>query len=303
MVEKQNKRKLLKRLKSRYRLFIINETNFQEKTSVSLTPFNVLLILSVGLVAFFIFSWGVFSLFPNVGKYSPGFSQGIDGKTKNEVLKKISMLESNMEINKKRELALKQIINGEEITAFDIPYTVDKSRSVELNINDTKADGSRVQNANEKIEKAKKEDVVANSKPSQAAMIDFETSSNDQSANYLFFTPVKGNIIHSFDARLAPFVEIRPNIDESVKAVADGTVIFKGWTPDFGNVISIQHSNNWISVYKFNLTVFKDIGSIIKSGETIGVIGYRENPNDSKKLRFELWKNGISVDPQNFINF
>jgi hypothetical protein len=55
MEETQIKRKILKRLKNRYRLFVINEVNFQEKASISLTPFNVLLIASAGLLLFSLF--------------------------------------------------------------------------------------------------------------------------------------------------------------------------------------------------------------------------------------------------------
>jgi hypothetical protein len=92
MDKKQNRRKLLKKLSNRYRLLIINETNLQEKTSLSLTPFNVLLISSAGLLLFSLISWGIFTLFPGVKDYAPGYSQTFDGKMKNEVLKKISKL-------------------------------------------------------------------------------------------------------------------------------------------------------------------------------------------------------------------
>ncbi len=302
MVEKQNKRKILKKLKNRYRLFIINETNFQEKTSVSLTPFNVLLIASVGLIVFFLISWGIFALFPSVKNYSPGFSQGFDGKQKNEVIKKISILEENIEISKKRELALKQIINGEEITAYDIPFKEDKSRDVELSINETKADGDRVNNADALINKIKKEEASVSNQKTPNVNIEIEQNFEPMSS-VLFFSPVKGTLLNEFNPRLTAYLEIAPNADESVKTIADGTIISRNWTPDFGYVITIQHANNWISVYKFNLAVYKDIGDYVSSGETIGIVGFKDKKTDSKKLRFELWKNGVSVNPKNFIIF
>ncbi|MDP2175975.1 MAG: peptidoglycan DD-metalloendopeptidase family protein [Bacteroidota bacterium] len=303
MEEKQIKRKILKRLKNRYRLFVINEVNFQEKASISLTPFNVLLIASAGLLLFSLISWGIFTLFPGVKNYSPGYSEGFDGKMKNEVFNKLSKLESELYINQKRELALKQIINGNEITAFDIPYKSEKSRKVELAINETKADGSRVQDADQKIKKAQKEESKENIQKPSNENIEFEQMTEIPTRNYLFFSPVKGQITKDFNARTSTTIEIMPNSDESVKAVMDGTIVFKGWTPQFGYVTSIQHSNNWLSTYKFNISLFKEVGDFVSSGETIGMIGYILQKGETKKLGFELWKNGIAVNPKNFIVF
>lgn len=303
MDDKQNKRKILKKLKSRYRLFVINETNFQEKASLSLTPFNVILVASAGLLIFSIISWGIFTLFPSIKDYSPGYNSGLDGKMKNDILKKLNTLETELNMTQKRELVLKQIINGEEITAYDIPYKENNSRKVELNINETKADGSRVKNAQEKIKSAQKSE----QKQNETKILSSSEPINTQEELYkeydeLFFTPLKGEITQVFNLQ-TPYIEIKPIADESVKSALDGTVIFKGWTPDFGYTIAIQHDNNWLSVYKYNLGIYKEIGDIVKAGETIGIIGYKENKKDIKKLRFELWRNGIAMNPNNLIVF
>jgi murein DD-endopeptidase MepM/ murein hydrolase activator NlpD len=305
MEKKQNRRKLLKKLKNSYRLLIINETNFQEKTSLSLTPFNVLLMGSAGLLLFSLLSWGIYALFPSVKDYAPGYGQTFDGKMKNEVLKKISTLENELQMANKRETAMKQIISGEEVTAYDIPYKVDKSRDVELDINDTKAEGERVKNADSKIERAKEKDVKPNdNRPMVNAGISEDYESQDLLGNeFIFFTPLSGSISETFNNRTHPAVDIMPNTDESVKAAMDGTVIFSGWTPDFGYIISVQHQNNWLSIYKFNAAVYKEPGSFVKAGETIGITGYTDKNNPKKRLRFELWHNGIAVNPVNYVVF
>ena len=306
MERKQNRRKLLKKLKNRYRLLIINETNLQEKTSLSLTPSNVLLIGSAGLLLFSLISWGIYTLFPGVKDYAPGYGQTFDGKMKNEVLKKISTLENELIMAKKREIAMKQIINGEEITAYDIPYKVDKSRDVELDINETKAEGERVKNAGAIIEKAKDKDSKPQIDP--RVMSNIGVAESSESHDYLgnellFFTPMKGSVSEAFDNYSQQSLDIMPNIDETVKATMDGTVIFSGWTPEFGYIISVQHPNNWLSIYKYNAAVYKSLGSYVKAGETIGIAGYTDKDNPKKRLRFELWHNGIAVNPLNYIVF
>ena len=291
MERKQNRRKLLKKLKNRYRLLIINETNLQEKTSLSLTPSNVLLIGSAGLLIFSLISWGIYTLFTGVKDYAPGYSQTFDGKMKNEVLRKISTLESELEMSKKREIAMKQIISGEDVTAYDIPYKADKGRDKEIAVNENKAE-SEV--------KPKESRSTAPIASTGSVGID---ESDDLDNDFLFFTPLKGSVSNAFNNRTHPSIDIVPVIDETVKATMDGTVIFSGWTPEYGYIISVQHQNNWLSIYKYNAAVYKELGSYVKAGETIGVIGYVDKDNPKKQLRFELWHNGVAVNPLNYIVF
>ncbi|MBL7838423.1 MAG: M23 family metallopeptidase [Bacteroidetes bacterium] len=291
MERKQNRRKLLKKLKNRYRLLIINETNLQEKTSLSLTPSNVLLIGSAGLLIFSLISWGIYTLFPGVKDYAPGYSQTFDGKMKNEVLRKISTLESELEMSKKREVAMKQIISGEDVTAYDIPYKAEKSREKEIVGNESKAEPDN----------KPKDTRITSTTPSTGSIGIYEP--DDIHDDYLFFTPLKGSVSMAFNNRTHPSLDIVPIMDETVKATMDGTVIFSGWTPEYGYIISVQHQNNWLSIYKYNAAVYKELGSYVKAGETIGVIGYTDKDNPKKQLRFELWHNGVAVNPLNYIVF
>lgn len=299
MEKQQNRRKLLKKLKNRYRLLIINETNLQEKTSLSLTPSNVLLIGSAGLLLFSLISWGIYTLFPGVKDYAPGYGQTFDGKMKNEVLRKMNRLENELQMAQKREMAMKQIIAGEEVTAYDIPYSENSgkdSRPKEPNtVAPSTASPSQSTPQN-------------NPGPDNRPMVNMgiaetDPENDEPGSEFLFFTPIKGNIKQNFDNRTHPSVDVIPNTDESVKATMDGTVVFSGWTPEYGYIISVQHPNNWMSVYKFNSALYKEPGSYVKAGETIGITGYTDKNNPNKQLRFELWHNGIAVNPLNYIVF
>ncbi len=302
MEKKQEKRKLLLKLKNKYRLLIINETNFQEKTSLSLSPGNVLLVVSAGLLLFSLISWGIYTLFPSVKDYAPGYAQSFDGKMKNEVLNKMNNLENKLSIAGKREKAMKQIISGEDVTAYDLPYKADKSRKVELEINETKADGDRVQNADAIIENAKQKD--EKSKPMvNHGVADISSEQDLLGSEFLFFTPIEGRVVASFNPSKFPHIEIVSEGDESVKAAMDGTVIFNGWTPEYGYIISIQHQNNWLSTYKQNATLYKEVGTFVRAGETISIVGESKDQFKIKSLKFELWHNGVAVNPLNYISF
>ncbi len=296
MDSKQRKHKILIKLKNKYRLLIINETNFKEKTSISLTYGNIILLISSGLLLFSLISWGIITLFPTVRDYAPGYNQGFDGKMKNEILRKMNDLEKKMLIAQKREKALKQIFSGKDVTVYDIPFKGDKSRNVELEINETKAEGERVANAEQKISKAKSntQENATDATPVTTASAEI-SSDNLLDVDYLFFPPLRGKVATTENEQ----VKIQPQLDKTVKATMEGTVVFSGWTPNDGYVVSIQHAGNWISNYKNNAYVFKQQGSIVKAGESIAILPDKVNA----PLQFELWHNGIAVNPLLYINF
>ena len=68
-------------------------------------------------------------------------------------------------------------------------------------------------------------------------------------------------------------------------------------------MISIQHNNNLISVYKQNSLLYKKIGNFVKAGDVIAVTGNSGELSKGPHLHFELWSNGVAVDPRSYINF
>jgi murein DD-endopeptidase MepM/ murein hydrolase activator NlpD len=88
-----------------------------------------------------------------------------------------------------------------------------------------------------------------------------------------------------------------------VKAVADGTVIFSEWTAATGYVIIMEHEEGLLSVYKHNGSLNKEQGDIVKAGEVIASVGNTGEFTTGPHLHFELWSNGNSVNPADYIDF
>lgn len=119
-----------------------------------------------------------------------------------------------------------------------------------------------------------------------------------------FFTPLTGTIIHDYDPENGHYgVDIAAPDNQVIKAVLDGTVLFASWTFDFGYTIGIQHDNNYFSTYKHNAVLLKKEGDFVKAGEAIAILGESGEAIAEPQLHFELWHNGMSLDPQNYINF
>ena len=88
-----------------------------------------------------------------------------------------------------------------------------------------------------------------------------------------------------------------------VKSVLEGTVISATWTSDGGYVISIQHRDNFISVYKHNSILLRKVGDKVKPGESIAIIGNSGELTSGPHLHFELWKEGVPLNPEEYIIF
>ncbi|MBK8491772.1 MAG: M23 family metallopeptidase [Saprospirales bacterium] len=121
----------------------------------------------------------------------------------------------------------------------------------------------------------------------------------------LYFTPpLTGEISAGFMLDKKHFgVDILAPRNTPVKAVMDGWVIASDWTLETGNTIGIQHDNNLISFYKHNSALLKEIGSYVKAGEAVAIIGNSGTLSDGPHLHFELWHKGVPVDPDQYINF
>ena len=125
-----------------------------------------------------------------------------------------------------------------------------------------------------------------------------------EKSNVYFFTPVRGRITRSFNGSEAHFgVDVAASENESVKATLNGTVVFASWTAENGHEMHLQHANNYLSIYKHNATLHKVVGDRVKAGENIAIIGNSGEHSSGPHLHFELWHNGIPVDPQEVIVF
>lgn len=119
-----------------------------------------------------------------------------------------------------------------------------------------------------------------------------------------FFTPLTGVISDRYDVKKGHYgIDIVAKTNEPVKCIADGTVIMASWTQDAGYVIAIQHRGNLISVFKHNAELLKKVGSFVNAGEIISIVGNSGEMTDGPHLHFELWYNGNSLNPEEFVTF
>lgn len=114
---------------------------------------------------------------------------------------------------------------------------------------------------------------------------------------------VKGSISQRFKPERSHYgIDIATPRNEPVGAVADGTVIFADWTGSFGYTIIIDH-NEYTTFYKHCSRLFKKGGEQVRLGEVIALAGDTGQESSGIHLHFEVWKNGVPVDPEKYLIF
>jgi len=132
----------------------------------------------------------------------------------------------------------------------------------------------------------------------------FTSNSKNELRELFFFSPITGFVSAPYKVKEGHFgVDVVAKKNEPVKSVADGTVIMASWTQDSGYVIALQHRGDIISVYKHNAELLKKVGNFVNAGEIISIVGNTGDLTDGPHLHFELWYNGNSVNPEEFVTF
>lgn len=116
-------------------------------------------------------------------------------------------------------------------------------------------------------------------------------------------TQVFGFVEHSIsqDDQFHSGIDIEVNERTNVMAIMDGQVLETGSSLEYANYVIIEHPFGFVTVYAHCDKILVEHGQQLKKGEHVAII----NLSGSKKvshLHFEIWKDGIAVDPMNYIN-
>ncbi|MCT8988326.1 murein hydrolase activator EnvC family protein [Shewanella phaeophyticola] len=83
---------------------------------------------------------------------------------------------------------------------------------------------------------------------------------------------------------------------QNIHAVASGKVIYADWLRGFGMVLVIDHGKGYMSLYGHAQTLLKQPGDMVKSGDSIALVGSSGGQSEPG-LYFEIRNKGKAVDP------
>lgn len=114
--------------------------------------------------------------------------------------------------------------------------------------------------------------------------------------------PTTGYITRGFDIVQRHYgLDIAGSIGTPVNAAADGYVVFSGWTIDDGNKIVLSHPGGFLTFYKHNQSLLTVMNAHVRRGEPIALLGNSGETSLGPHVHFEIWRDGVPVDPANFI--
>ncbi|MEO6422206.1 MAG: peptidoglycan DD-metalloendopeptidase family protein, partial [Candidatus Nitrotoga sp.] len=118
--------------------------------------------------------------------------------------------------------------------------------------------------------------------------------------------PVVGKVINKFgNARpdstvLWRGLILRAASGQPVKSVAAGRVVFADWLRGFGNLLIVDHGKGYMSLYGNNETLYKQVGDMLRGGDTVAAVG-NSGGNEDYGVYFELRHRGEPLDPIKWI--
>ena len=124
----------------------------------------------------------------------------------------------------------------------------------------------------------------------------YENTANSTSG---YEYPSRNQVIRNFDASTGNMgMWFTGKVGDPVVASQGGTVLYSGnGLEEYGNLIMIRHSNNYITAYAHNTDLLVREGEQVQSGQRIATMGSSGQANQVA-LEFQVRLNGSPIDPR-----
>jgi len=119
--------------------------------------------------------------------------------------------------------------------------------------------------------------------------------------------PLKGYVTREFfttggekNQQFHPGMDIAAKRNTPVRTSAEGVVVTSDWDDTYGYMIVIDHGFGISTLYGHNARNLVAIGDRVTRGQTIAFVG-STGKSTAPHLHFEVRKNGVHVDPRNYL--
>lgn len=272
--------------KFKYKISITNENTLEEVAGLYVSKLNGLSVLLTILFIFFAIAASIIAFTP-LRNYLPGY---MNSEVREQIVNNALRTDSLVQVLERQYL---YIMNIQDVFKGEVRLDTVSSMA---SLTDIREDSLMERTEREAAFRRQYEETEKYNL----------TTLNIQAevGGLIFYTPTRGVISSSFDVENQhPGIDIAANPNESVLAALEGTVIFSGYTAETGYVIAVQHTQEFISVYKHCAALLKEQGNQVKGGEVIAIVGNTGTLTTGPHLHFELWHKGKAVDPTNYILF
>ena len=276
-MKKKNTKSFWHRIRFKYKLSFINEGTLEEVWSFRLSQLSAFVTLAV--FAFFLIAVTAFIIIKTpIRNYLPGY---LDVEVRKEIMQnalRADSLERMIEIQSLYLDNVAGILSGtmpldsirqiDSLASNDINYEIPRSKEETRFVKD--------------YEEEEKYNLSVLTDPGKVP-----------TEGVFFYKPVNGVVTSHYETDVHHYGVDLAAARRRVSWYVDGTVIYTGFDPNHGNVIQIQHKNGFISVYKHNELLLKEVGDHVVAGEAIALVGNTGELSTGPHLHFELWYKAI----------
>jgi len=284
---KKDKNSRLNRWLATYRFVILNEQSYEETFSYKLNRLNVFLFFSVSILLLIISTFLVISYTP-LKEYIPGYDSSELRRKAIMNNYKLDSIQEKLMRNQRYIIAVSEVLKG-DLDIYELEQRVNSdtiySNKSLLEFETSEADSLlRIE-----VENDEKYNI---------------TQTGEDKSLLTLFKPISGKVTQKYDPATRHYaVDIATKLNTPVRSTTEGVVVFSGWSDDVGYVIIIDHPYDLLSVYKHNSSISVSQGEVVEQGQVIAFSGNSGMNTTGPHLHFEIWSNGFSLNPEEFIDF
>lgn len=277
-----------KKPQQKYKVIVSNEETFEEIISLKTNNFQLFLFAFLYTIFVVILTTTII-FFTQVREYVPGYPSSDLLLSAAKITVKADSLERELALNAQFFSAIESVLRGDPNQTAQRILDDDTLTQNDLDAAQIVATIPQDSILRAYVENQDKFNLTRNQ-----LLIDSKS----------YYSPVKGVVTDGFDIEKNHFaVDVSVDIGTPVKAILAGTVLFSEWSVETGHVILLDHGENLISVYKHNSKILKSQNETVQAGEVIAFSGEEGALSSGPHLHFEIWKNGLPIDPETILSF
>jgi len=121
--------------------------------------------------------------------------------------------------------------------------------------------------------------------------------------------PADGRVVSGFGAQVHPRfgtktfrngVDIAASEGSAVLAVHAGQVVYAGWFKGYGNLVILDHGNEFFTLYAHIEEIVVNEGDGVRQGQRVGTVG-DTGSLEGPRLYFEVRHQGRPQDPEQWL--
>jgi len=281
-------------IKRKHRFVVMEPDTFKEKFSFQLSGINLFVTIGITIIVLILLTTVLIAFTP-LRELIPGYTNTAAVEQTYVNAKKLDSLQVQLENQEWMVSTMQAILRGEDLSEEITSDSAATLQQVAAVYRHSKEDSLL------RLE-VEREDNRYQVKNIGSGTVSSAAQDASPTITHLFFTPLKGEILKPY-SRDHQGVDIAGDATHTVCAAYSGTVLFSGFTAEVGQMITIQHPGNVVSVYQNCSSPLVKQGDVVRAGEPVAYVGASGRGEQVPFIHFEIWVGGKAVNPEEYLSF